>query len=141
MFISQMTIVHIVMWETRLSTADLGYFKTQILQATLRMESQPQEVSCVFLRAEHLFQVSWMCKKQTSVSHSSRESEIISLDAGLRKDGLHALDLWDIVIEVLRRTKDNIQPGHTSSGKLGQIKPNHTGSGKLEYVQPNSTIL
>ena len=28
---------------------------------------------------------SWMCKKQTSVSHSSTESEIISLDAGLRK--------------------------------------------------------
>ena len=26
-----------------------------------------------------------MCKKQTSVSHSSTESEIISLDAGLRK--------------------------------------------------------
>ena len=25
--------------------------------------------------------ISWMCKKQTSVSHSSTESEIISLDA------------------------------------------------------------
>ena len=24
----------------------------------------------------------WMCKKQTSVSHSSTESEIVSLDAG-----------------------------------------------------------
>ena len=29
-----------------------------------------------------------MCKKQTSVSHSSTESEIISLDAGLRLDGI-----------------------------------------------------
>ena len=38
--------------------------------------------------------ISWMCKKQTSVSHSSTESEIISLDAGLRMDGLPALDLW-----------------------------------------------
>ena len=28
--------------------------------------------------------ISWMCKKQTSVSDSSTESEIISLDAGLR---------------------------------------------------------
>ena len=37
--------------------------------------------------------ISWMCKKQTSVSHSSTESEIISLDAGLRMDGLPALDL------------------------------------------------
>ena len=45
---------------------------------------------------------SWMCKKQTSVSHSSTESEVISLDADLRMDGLLALDLWDVVIEVLR---------------------------------------
>ena len=42
-----------------------------------------------------------MCKKQTAVSHSSAESEIISLDAGLRMDGLLALGLWDLVIEVL----------------------------------------
>ena len=42
--------------------------------------------------------VSWMCKKQTSDSHSSAESEIISLDAGLRMDGLLALDLWNMLI-------------------------------------------
>ena len=41
---------------------------------------------CVF--GSHTFvPISWMCKKQTSVSHSSTESEIISLDAGLRLDG------------------------------------------------------
>ena len=44
--------------------------------------------------------ISWMCKKQTSVSHSSTESEIISLDAGLRMDGIPALTLWELVIEV-----------------------------------------
>ena len=43
---------------------------------------------------------SWMCKKQTSVSHSSTEAEIICLDAGVRIDGIAALDLWDSVIEV-----------------------------------------
>ena len=41
-----------------------------------------------------------MYKKQTSVSHSSTEDEIISLDAGLRMDGIPALILWDLVIEV-----------------------------------------
>ena len=41
--------------------------------------------------------ISWMCKKQTSVSHSSTESGIISLDAGLRLDGIPALDLWDLI--------------------------------------------
>ena len=44
---------------------------------------------------------SWMCKKQTAVSHSSTESEIISLDIGLRLDGLPALELWDLIVSVL----------------------------------------
>ena len=47
---------------------------------------------------------SWMCKKQTSVSHSSTESEIISLDTGLRLDGIPALDLWDLIVSVLGNT-------------------------------------
>ena len=45
--------------------------------------------------------ISWMCKKQTSVSHSSTESEVMSLDAGLRMDGIPALDLWDLIVTVL----------------------------------------
>ena len=54
---------------------------------------------CVF--GSHTFvPVSWMCKKQTSVSHSSTESEIISLDVGLRLDGIPALDLWDLIVSV-----------------------------------------
>ena len=44
---------------------------------------------------------SWMCKKQTSVSHRTTESEIISLGAGLRLDGFPALDLWDLIVAVL----------------------------------------
>ena len=44
---------------------------------------------------------SWMSKKQTAVSHSSTESEIISLDTGLRLDGLPALELWDLIVSVL----------------------------------------
>ena len=42
-----------------------------------------------------------MCKKQTAVSHSSTESEIISLDTGLRLGGLLALELWDLIVSVL----------------------------------------
>ena len=45
--------------------------------------------------------ISWMCKKQTAVSHSSTESEIIFFDAGLRLDGLAALELWDLIVSVL----------------------------------------
>ena len=54
-------------------------------------------VLCIF--GSHTFvPISWMCKKQTSVSHSSTEADIISLD--LRMDGIPALTLWDLVIEV-----------------------------------------
>ena len=45
-----------------------------------------------------------MFKKQTSVSHSSTESEIISLDAGLRLDGLPARHLLDLIVAVLGNT-------------------------------------
>ena len=47
---------------------------------------------CVF--GSHTFvPIRWMCKKQTAVSHSSTEPEIISLDTGLRLDGLLALGI------------------------------------------------
>ena len=47
---------------------------------------------CIF--GSHTFvPISWMCKKQTSASHSSTESETISLDAGLRLDGNPSLGL------------------------------------------------
>ena len=65
-----------------------------------------------------------MCKKQTSVSHSSTESEIISLDAGLRLDGIPALDLWDLMVLVLGNTTQNhdrtVRPvvcPHTNHGR------------------------
>ena len=48
-----------------------------------------------------------MCQKQTSVSHSSTESEIISLDAGLRLDGIPALDFWDLIVAVLGNTNQS----------------------------------
>ena len=48
-----------------------------------------------------------MFKKQTSVPHSSTESEIISLYAGLRMDGIPALDLWDVEIEVLHSSNED----------------------------------
>ena len=63
--------------------------------------------------------ISRKCKKQTSVSHSSTESEIISLDAGLRMEDIPALDLWDLIVTVLhgnthqnnqvRETRINVQ--------------------------------
>ena len=65
---------------------------------------------CVFGSHNTFVPINWMCKKQTTVSHSSTESEIISLDAGLRLDGIPALDLWDLIVSVLgNTTRDHIR--------------------------------
>ena len=58
---------------------------------------------CIF-GSHTLVPISSMCKKQISVSHSSTESEIISLDGGLRLDGIPALDLWDLIVFALGNT-------------------------------------
>ena len=63
-------------------------------------------VLCIF-GSDTFVPISWMCKIQASVSHCSTESEIISLDAGLRLDGILALDLRDLIVVVLGNTTQN----------------------------------
>ena len=63
-------------------------FKTSILQEILRIQNLHQVEHCAFSDVIRLFPISWMCKKQTSVSHSSTKSGVFSLDAGLRLDGI-----------------------------------------------------
>ena len=111
-----MTTGNIVTWATRLNIVDWVYSKTQILLATLRTQNQLREgILCIF-GSRTFVPISWMCKKQASVSHSSTESEIISLDAGLRMDGLLAFDVWDVVIEVLRSTNNTTTPINPATG-------------------------
>ena len=93
---------------------------------------------CVF--GSHTFvPTRWMCKKQTSVSHSSTESEIISLDGGLRLVGILALELWDLIVSVLRnmiqtteRTgrPDIIDRSQKSQGKINVLN-------NIDCVHPN----
>ena len=62
-------------------------------------KSTSEGTLCIF--GSHTFgPISWMCKKQIAVSHSSTESEIISLDTGLRLDGLPALESWALIVSV-----------------------------------------
>ena len=71
----------------------LGLFQDSDFAGDLEdSKSTSEGTVCIF--GSHTFvPTSRMCKKQTSVSHSSTESEIITLDAGLRLDGIPALDL------------------------------------------------
>lgn len=53
--------------------------------------------------------VTWLCKKQGAILHSSSEAEIISLDAGVRMEGITALALWETVLEVFSEGKPSAQ--------------------------------
>ena len=81
--------------------------------------------------------ISWMCKKQTSVSHSSTESEIISLDTGLRLDGLLALELWDLIVSVF----GNCSHASDRTGKLvnGEDK-HHKSHNKIDVMQDIDSV-
>ena len=67
--------------------------------------STSREILCFFKRS---FPLVGCARNETSVSHSSIEFEVISLDAGLRMDGPPALDLWNLYIELL--LSSSIQP-------------------------------
>ena len=78
----------------------LGLFQDSDFPGDLE-DSKSTSGGTLCICGSHTFvPISWMCKKQTAVSHSSTESEIISLDTGLRLDGLPALELWDLIVSV-----------------------------------------
>ena len=69
--ITQVNLVNIGMWATQHNNAEWNYFKILILQETWKTQSQHQVDFCVFFRSQTFVPTKWMCKKQTSVSHSS----------------------------------------------------------------------
>ena len=86
---------------------------------------------CVF--GSHTFvPISWMSKKQTAVWHSSTESEIISLDTGLRLDGLPALELWDLIVSVL----GNVSRVSDRSGQPdNDVHKHHQSQKKINVIE------
>ena len=91
---------------------------------------------CIF--GSHTFvPISWICKKQTAVSHSSTESEIISLDAGLRLDGIPALDLWDLIVSVL----GNVSRVSDRSGKPdNDVHKRHKSQKKIDVMEDIDSV-
>ena len=89
---------NIVMWETQHKHCRLGLFQDSDFARVLDSKSTSGGILCIFGSLTFV-PISWMCKKQTSVSHISTDAEVICLDASLRMDGIPALDLWNLVIE------------------------------------------
>jgi hypothetical protein len=97
--------------------------------------------------------INWLCKKQTAVSHSSTEAEIIALDTALRMDGIPTLDLWDTVIDVLEpQIKSKIEPPTVLNydletkilAEIDHVPPNIERSserGKLVLLEDNDAVI
>ena len=106
------------MWEILPNNGDWDCFRTLTSREILKIRNPLLEEHCAFLESHTFVPMSWMCKKQTSVSHSSTESEIISLVTGLRLDGLPALELWDLVVSVFGNISHiSYRTGHFVNGK------------------------
>ena len=82
--------------------------------------------------------ISWMCKKQTAVSHSSTESEIISLDTGLRLDGLPALELWDLIVSVLGSVS---QISDRTGKPESDVHKHHKSHNKIDAMKDIDSVL
>ena len=135
----------VVNWQTKRQQQYKFSTLSQTLLATLRIQNRLQVEFCAFSEVEHSF--SWRCKKQTSVSQSSTVSEIISLDAVLRMDVLPALDLWDVVIEVLCSSNSTRLPANPAAGNCSRnhkSKPKQKGNrdvdrlSHVDYVSTNA---
>ena len=128
------------MWVTLQNNADWDCSKTLILHKKLEdSKSTSGGTLCIF--GSHTFvPISWMCKKQTSVSHSSTESEIIYLDARLRKDVIPALDLWDLIVTVLHgNTKQSkLVRGNLSTSLTRKSIPGKFDLNNVDFVPSNA---
>ena len=108
----------------------LGLFQDSYFAGDLE-DSKSTSGGTLWVFGSHTFiPISWMCKKQTSVSNSSTESEIISLDAGLRLDWILALDLWDLVVSVL----GNMTQTTERPGRLVNIERSQKSGGKINVL-------
>ena len=88
------------MWVILLNNAYWDCFQDNDFARDLEVSKSTSGGTLCVLGSHTFVPISWMCKKQTAVSHSSAEYEIISLDTGLRLDGLLALELWDLIVSV-----------------------------------------
>ena len=95
----------------KIEDCELGLFQDASFAGDWRGSKSTSEGLLCMLGSHTFVPTSWMCKKQTAVSHSSVESEIISLDAGLRMDGLPALPCGECVLETLssKLAKGNLE--------------------------------
>ena len=136
------TFNNIVMWETLHNNASWDCSRSLTLPESLNTQSRPPEESCVSSEVTCL----QVCSQKLDVwetnlfSHSSTESEIISVVGGLRMDGISALDLWDLLTEETMQgvlLRDTPSRKHTNSQTMTPIQYNDLEQCNVDYVSSN----
>ena len=110
-----------------------------IFLETREIQNRRQEEFCEFSEATRLCQLGGPLHKRTAVSHSSIEAEVNFFNAGLRLDGIPALGLWYIVIDVLGPPAPGNLMRHPK--KQQQKSKNNTVKQAIEdldFVRPNA---
>ena len=109
------------MWETLQNNADWDCFKTPILHEILRTRNLLQVEHCAFLEVIRLFQSVGCARNKLLFLTVQQNLRIISLNTGLRLDGLPALELWDLIVSVL----GNVSRVSDRSGKPDDVVHKH----------------
>ena len=82
--------------------------------------------------------ISWICKKQGAVSHSTAEAEVIALDAGVRMEGVPALSFWELVIDVFEPSSaPSRPPALTLNEQLQWRRKLYNAFEAVDYVPPS----
>ena len=132
----------------------LGFFQNADFAGDLEDSKSLSGGLLCIIGSQTFVPISWMCKKQTSVSHSPTQADLVPLDAGFRMDGIPALDLWDLVIEVFhsspnqsKKTKDQARGDssrnttsnkHTRNQTKVPTKHNNLELSEVDYVSSNA---
>ena len=128
-FMSRVITANIVMWAMRLNIVDWGYCKIQTLQGDLEdSDSTSGLVLCIF--GSRTFCTDQLDAQGANVSVSQLHR--------IRYHIVPALDLWDLVIEVLGMTQRIPKPTQTCTRETGvktEIKP------KIEQVLDQNVDL
>ena len=109
------------MWVIRLNYVDWVYFKTQILLETLRIQNQPRR-NPIYFRKSNICSLAYDVQEANMSISQFHRIGVISLDAGLRMDGVLAFDLWDVVIDVPHSSNNNKSPTEEASGNRSGFK-------------------
>ena len=110
-----------------------------ILPGILNTQNRLRDEFHVSSEVERAFSQVGCARNNLQFSHGSTESEVISLDAGLRMDGISARDLWDFVVQVSTFFLTSTQSTNARTKKQSNRSENLAWT-NVDYVTSNAKL-